>query len=79
MQNIKDKIKKYFVDFVIITGILILSYNIFRQPTEQSYGLPKLPKLSGTIVDYHTGWKVFGIFLIAIGVDIVVRKYFRNN
>lgn len=60
------KIKKFLPDILIIVGIWILSYNLLRPVV----GFGRV-----IVTDYHTEWKVFGIVLIAIGVDIFVRRY----
>lgn len=65
--------KKYVPDLFIIIGIGILSYNILRGPAKKG-GLPSL-----TSVDYHTEYKVLGILLIVIGVDILIRKYLKDK
>lgn len=59
---------KYIPDLFIIIGIGILSYNILREPTEKG-ALPSLPSFIS--VDYHTEYKVLGILLIVIGIDIL--------
>ena len=66
----KKFIIEYLPDTIIITGIGILSYNILR-PVE---GLSRL-----NFIDNHIENKVFGILLIAIGLDIVIRKYYKRN
>ena len=72
MKNkIKQFIKKYYLDIIILIGIWILSYNILRPASEKGFVLP-----SFSYTDYHTDKKVFGIMLIAIGINIAIRKYF---
>jgi len=66
-------IKKYLLDILIITGVLILSYNVLR-PVEKKGGIMILG-----YTDYHTEEKVFGIFLIAIGIDLAIRKYLSSK
>jgi hypothetical protein len=73
----KELIKKYLLDVLIITGVLILSYNILRPETI-------LPLPSLVYRSHHIEEKVFGIFLISIGVDMAIRKclsfkYERKN
>lgn len=70
-EKILKFIKKYLIDIITITGVLLLSYNVLR-PNETRGGI-RLPSISYT--DYHTEEKMFGIFLIAIGVDLAIRKY----
>lgn len=69
IRKLTKLIKKYLLDIVIITGVLILSYNILRPPTEYFM-----------YTDYHTGGKMLGILLIVIGINIAIRKYlFSKN
>lgn len=67
-----SKIKKYLPDTLIITGILIISYNILRPPVD-ILGNVK------TIIDSHVGWKIFGILLLSVGIDIIIRRYAANK
>jgi hypothetical protein len=64
------KITKFLPDIFIIMGIVILSYNLFR-PKNDPFGIT-----FGT--DYAV-YKTFGILLISIGVDIVIRKFITNK
>ena len=66
----KEKIKKYLPDIIIIIGVLIFSFNVLRPVERKGLVLPPL-----VYTDYHTEEKVFGIFLIAIGIDFAIRKY----
>ena len=63
----KEKIKKYLPDILIIIGVLTLSYNILIPPS----GV--LSEIS--LVNRHIKEKVFGIFLILVGTDMAIRKY----
>lgn len=69
----KKLLPKYLPDIIIITGIWVLSYNLLR-PEIRTGGLPSL-----VFINHHTGYKVLGIVLIAIGIDIVIRKYFNSR
>lgn len=73
-EQIKKFVKAYLLDILIITGILILSYNVLRPTEETGLVLPSI-----TYTDYHTEEKVFGIFLISIGIDIAIRKYLPSK
>lgn len=73
----KQKIKKYLPDGLFLLGVLILSYNLFRQPvTTKIGGLPSLPSLSYT--DYFVEYKVLGIMLIALSVVIGIRYFTKK-
>lgn len=71
----KEKIKKYLPDFIILIGIYMASYNLLRPVT--TGGLEGLLRNINT--NYHTDGKVLGIMLIAIGIDIAIRRYLRKN
>lgn len=71
-EKIVKMFKKYLPDIIVIIGVWVASYNLLR-PTIKGLRLP-----SFTYTDYHTGWKVFGIVLIAIGIDIAIRRYFNK-
>jgi len=71
IKKILKFIKKYLPDMLMMFGIGVLSYNVLRPPTAPKMLLPKLARMS----DYHTRWKVAGIILIAIGIDIAIRRY----
>lgn len=66
-------VKKYLPDIIIIIGAWILSYNLFR-PSEKKGGLGISMPFS-TYTDYHTEWKVLGIIILVIGIDIAIRRY----
>ena len=67
----KKNIIKYLPDVILISGILILSYNLLRPETIIG-GLSPL-------TNHHTGYKVLGIVLITVGIDIVIRKYLNSK
>ncbi|MCK5466324.1 hypothetical protein KAI56_02385 [Candidatus Parcubacteria bacterium] len=70
MKKLTDIIKEYLPDILFIVGVYVFSYNFLR-PTETTGIL----KLKTVFTDYHTEEKVLGIVLIAIGIDIAVRRY----
>ena len=67
MKKIAEIIKEYLPDILFIAGVYIFSYNVLRPSSiEQMY----------SFLDYdYTNEKVLGIVLIAIGIDIAVRRY----
>ena len=84
MKKIIAFIKKYFADIIIQIGIFIL--------TKESLGLEectlRLQILRMEIEDYPCGHitqvhsaqlKIFAIMLISIGINIAVRRYFRDK
>jgi len=73
-EKIKQFIKKYYPDIIILAGIWILSYKILL-PVRSGIQSPSEWLKSGSIKTYNQEWKLFGIMLIAIGIDIVIRKY----
>lgn len=85
-MNDKEVIKKlklfikYFPDILFLIGVLIASYNILKPPRVVKYGLlPELPTLSGIYIEDYTNYKVLGIILVAIAIDIAVRRYFLER
>jgi hypothetical protein len=71
MKKIITIIKNYLPDILIVLGLWIFSFNILR-PKSQSL-LPSLGKISH---DY-TNLKVFGILLVVVGIDILIRRYLK--
>jgi len=73
MKNSKPKeniIKKYLPDIIIIIGVYTLSHSIF---TEISSGFRGI---TTTTTDYGSLW---GVVLIAIGINIAIRRYLSSN
>ena len=66
----KKLIIKYLPDIIIVIGVLVLSYNLLRPVTDG---------LTLTFVNRHTEYKMLGIVLITIGIDIIIRKYFNSK
>lgn len=64
----KKLIIKYLSDIIIIVGIWIFSYNLLR-PVTRGFGY----------VNQHTEYKVLGIILIAVGINMAIRKYFNSK
>jgi hypothetical protein len=64
------KITQYIPDIIIIIGVGILSYNVFRPVTD-------LFELD--LTDYHVEAKVLGVLLITIGLDIAIRRYLKRK
>jgi len=76
MKKIISLIKEYYIDLLFLVGVFIVSYNILRPPIKHGLGLSSL-NFSWT--EYFTGYKVFGIMLIAIAVDVAIRRYFKHK
>lgn len=74
MNLLKHNPKKYLPDILFLSGIWIASYNFLRQPVERGLALPDL-----TPTDYFTEYKVLGIMLVALALNVVVRQYFANK
>lgn len=64
------KLKKYWPDLIILIGIGITSYNLLRLPSDP---------FSINLTDYHTEWKVLGILLVTLGIDIAIRRYVASK
>ena len=77
----KEKIKKivkysekYLPDILFLFGVWISSYNLLRPPAVRGLVMPSL-----SYAEHFTEYKVLGIILIALAVDIAVRRYFANR
>lgn len=72
----KEKIKKYLVkylpDTLFLTGVWIATHNLLRSPVETS--LVDRVRSRDLI-----GYKGLGIMLIALALDIAVRRYFARK
>ena len=75
MKIIFNRLFKYLPDSLVNIGIWIFAYYMLIPPDITEYGiLPKLPKLSGTLTDYHTDEKMIGVVIITIGFTIAIRR-----
>jgi hypothetical protein len=72
MQKIKQFVKKYLPDIIIIIGVWILFYNILIP--NSAVGKYQLLLEHGQSLSGRY-WQVFGVVLITIGADIFLRKY----
>lgn len=70
----RGKIKKYLPDSLFLLGVLILSYNLFREPRIK--GFPSLPSLGHT--NYFIEYKVLGIMLIALSIVVGIRYFTKK-
>jgi len=83
LKKIIAFIKKYFIDIIIQLGIFIL--------TNQYLGIRKGVQNCNTLNPFNGGFclssaqihsaqiKIFAIMLISVGINMAVRKYFRNE
>lgn len=69
MKKLIKFIKKYLPDFLILIGVWIISYGLLLT-TKTYYG-----GRQETFVKPEDKWKILGIMLIAIGIDIIIRRY----
>ncbi len=70
MKKITNIINKYYPDFLILIGIYTLSWFVFLKPYNP---------LSIDLTHYYTEEKVMGVMLIAVGINILVRRYFNKK
>jgi len=70
----KNIIKKYLPDILILAGIWIFTYVQFF-PVKGG-GLRLNIDLG---YNYTNHFKFFGIILLTLGIDIVIRKLIKNN
>ena len=69
-KKISKIIKKYLPDIILLIGVWIFSFNILR---------PKKYGINTIWSNDYTDYKVFGIILIFIGIDILVRRYLSTK
>lgn len=75
----KKFFKQYYLDFLILGGILLLITNHFFKFTEYSSVTElNIWKEYDTIVKYDYVGFIASVF-IAIGLYILIRKYFEKN
>ncbi len=72
-EKIINWFKEYWPDIIVLIGVYITSYNILR-PAVKYNMLPKI----GNHIEYFTEYKVLGIVLIAVGLDVCIRRYFKK-
>ena len=66
-------IRKYLPDILFLAGVGIASYNLLRPPKRIAAPWEfELPSLT----EYFTTYKVIGILLVALAIDIAIRRYF---
>ena len=75
-EKVKKYLNKYLPDILFLTGVWIASYNLLRPPEKRGL-LPPLPSL--TYYEHFTEYKVLGIMLIALALDVSIRRYFSNK
>jgi len=66
-------LKKYLPDILTQLGVWIFAYNTLRQPRKFN---------AFDFTDYHTEWKILGVVLISIGINIAIRRlisYFKKK
>jgi hypothetical protein len=79
MKKVISFIKKYLPDALISLGVLTFSYNLLRPAKYVCTGLCNRFNSYGGYTDYHTSYKMFGIFLLTLGIIIVVRRYLKSK
>ncbi|MCX6758999.1 MAG: hypothetical protein NT012_00290 [Candidatus Nealsonbacteria bacterium] len=72
IEKIIKYLNKYLPDILFLIGVWVASYNLLR-PSQKVGLLPSLPSLTHT--EYFTEYKVLGIMLIALALDIAIRRY----
>ncbi len=65
-------IKKHLPDIIIIIGVYIFSYSIFTETRPAPF------PAFGTITTTDYG-KLWGVVLIAIGINIAIRRYLSHK
>lgn len=68
MSKIINFVKKYYPDIILVIGFWLASYN-WSKPEIKTNLIPYKAKLT-----YSTEWKILGLVLIIIALDILIRK-----
>jgi hypothetical protein len=66
--------KRYLSDILIQAGIFILSYSFFITKNQSNSFLG----YSRTYINHEWG-KIWGVVFVAMGVNIILRKYLANK
>lgn len=69
MRIMREKIKKYLPDILIIVGAWLA-----LQPRIYDY-TPRICLKGTACNNYTTDWDKIGIIVILIGIDVLVRRY----
>lgn len=78
LKKIIAFIKKYFVDIIIQLGIFILTNE--NLGIKHSPGYNRYNGFGNSPASVHSAQlKIFAIMLISIGINMAIRKYFRNK
>ena len=67
LKKIKLFVREYLPDILILAGIVVFSY-FYMRPNGTF-------RVTSQLSAYHLWQKTLGIFLFALGVDLVVRRY----
>lgn len=78
----KQFLKKYLPDIIIISGIFILAISVFTPSEYEEF--EKFECYAGggsncySYKDYGE-WIILAVVLISVGVDIAIRRYISKN
>lgn len=75
MKKISPLLKKYLPDILILSGVLIFSYNLLRPVTFVCAGASRFCLDGSGVENHHVNLQVLGIMLIVGGVILAVRRY----
>ena len=70
----KEKIKKFLPDIIILIGVLLILQPEIFQYHRCNYFLRE-----DSCDFYSTDWDKIGVIIALIGIDILIRKYFISK
>jgi len=79
MKKVIPFVKKHLPDGLIFFGVLILSYNLIRPVKYVCSGLCNRFNDYDGYINYRINYKMFGVFLLALGIIIMIRHYFISK
>jgi len=68
-------IKKYLPDLLFLVGVLIVSYNFLRPSYKSEFD--RILNYDQRSIEHKV--QVLGIILVALAIDIAIRRYFNRN
>jgi len=66
-------IKKYLPDLLFLLGVLIVSYNFLRPSYKSEFD--RILNYDQQLMEHKV--QVLGIILVALAIDIAIRRYFK--
>jgi len=72
IKKIKEHLREYLLDILLLTGVWIASYNLLRPAVTKGLQLPSL-----THTEHFTAYRVLGIMLVVLAYRYSSKTLFR--